>query len=175
MTENQNNDELESFRRQWREEVSTRSKGSRTHPHKDLKSPTEPSSSHVSRQHDHRAPPLLSPSAADRIIDDDEETAQRLQYEEFSNDFGSLRLNDAHKKEGETRQEPQSALEHYEEAVEKETEGKLGDSLNLYRKAYRVSRSGHPLGNTILALTSCSWTQMSTRRTRRNISRRPCS
>jgi F-box protein 9 len=34
--------------------------------------------------------------------------------------------------------EPETALEHYEKAVERETQGSLGDSLNLYRKAYRV-------------------------------------
>lgn len=34
--------------------------------------------------------------------------------------------------------EPESALEHFERAVEKEAEGSLGDSLQLYRKAYRV-------------------------------------
>jgi F-box protein 9 len=30
-------------------------------------------------------------------------------------------------------------LEHFERAVEKEAAGKLGDSLQHYRKAYRVS------------------------------------
>lgn len=34
--------------------------------------------------------------------------------------------------------EPESALEHYEKAVERESQGNLGDSLNLYRKAFRV-------------------------------------
>jgi F-box protein 9 len=33
---------------------------------------------------------------------------------------------------------PGSALEHYERAVEKETEGSLGESLKLYRKAFRM-------------------------------------
>ena len=33
---------------------------------------------------------------------------------------------------------PHSALEHYERAVERETQGNLGESLNHYRKAYRV-------------------------------------
>ena len=31
-----------------------------------------------------------------------------------------------------------SALDHYEEAMEKEVSGNMGDSLRLYRKAYRV-------------------------------------
>lgn len=37
-----------------------------------------------------------------------------------------------------TTKVPQSALDHFEEASKKEDEGSLGDSLNLYRKAYRV-------------------------------------
>lgn len=36
------------------------------------------------------------------------------------------------------KREPHSALDHYELAVERESEGSLGDSLNHYRKAYRV-------------------------------------
>ncbi|RQM08392.1 hypothetical protein DH86_00002632, partial [Scytalidium sp. 3C] len=34
--------------------------------------------------------------------------------------------------------EPRTALEHYEKAVERETLGSLGDSLSLYRKAFRM-------------------------------------
>ena len=34
--------------------------------------------------------------------------------------------------------EPRSALEHYERAVEKESQGNLGDSLSHYRQAYRL-------------------------------------
>ena len=33
---------------------------------------------------------------------------------------------------------PVSALDHYEKAVEREAAGNLGDSLHLYRKAFRV-------------------------------------
>lgn len=35
--------------------------------------------------------------------------------------------------------EPVSALDYYEKAVEREAAGSLGDSLKLYRKAFRVS------------------------------------
>lgn len=41
----------------------------------------------------------------------------------------------------EVKQEPESALEHYEKAVEKEALGSLGDSLRHYRTAFRVSGS----------------------------------
>ena len=34
--------------------------------------------------------------------------------------------------------EPKSALEHFERAVERESQGNLGDSLSHYRKAYRL-------------------------------------
>ncbi len=34
--------------------------------------------------------------------------------------------------------EPVTALEHYEMAVEREAVGNLGESLRLYRKAFRV-------------------------------------
>lgn len=37
-----------------------------------------------------------------------------------------------------------SALDHYEEAMERESEGNMGESLKLYRRAYRV-RSFSPL------------------------------
>ena len=37
--------------------------------------------------------------------------------------------------------EPESALEHYERAVEKETQGNLGVSLSHYRRAYRLDAS----------------------------------
>ncbi|RKF78671.1 F-box protein pof7 [Golovinomyces cichoracearum] len=33
---------------------------------------------------------------------------------------------------------PQTALEHYEQAVKRENEGNLGDSVDLYRKAFRM-------------------------------------
>lgn len=47
---------------------------------------------------------------------------------------------------------PGSALEHYERAAEKESEGKLGESLRLYRKAFRVnSRSGERGGGVGIA------------------------
>lgn len=37
--------------------------------------------------------------------------------------------------------EPSTALEHYERAVEKETQGNLGDSMRHYRRAFKVCLS----------------------------------
>lgn len=63
-------------------------------------------------------------------------------------------------------QEPRSALEHYEKAVEKESEGRLGDSLSLYRKAFKVS----PCQNLVDVEDSDKYSSMieSTRFTKRS-------
>ncbi|KAF1938956.1 hypothetical protein EJ02DRAFT_382688 [Clathrospora elynae] len=39
--------------------------------------------------------------------------------------------------------EASSALEHYEKAVEKESQGSMGDSVNLYRKAFKLDDKVH--------------------------------
>lgn len=39
----------------------------------------------------------------------------------------------------------ESALDHFEAAVMREAQGNLGDSLNLYRKAFRVCKPRHVL------------------------------
>lgn len=130
------NSELEYFRKQWQEEVSARSKGgpssSGGQGAKNVSRPLGPPKRGIPR-------PERDPSAA------------------YLNELPSGALSDGHgyhdledpddlRKlgvEGEgihpsSRTEPLSALEHYEKAVERESQGNLGDSLALYRKAYRV-------------------------------------
>jgi F-box protein 9 len=87
----------------------------------------------------HRRPskPLSGPST--NANDDEDEEAPELSVDgatigsppkqaEDIVGFGSVKAGKA----------PRTALEHYEKAVEKESQGSLGDSLNLYRKAFRV-------------------------------------
>ncbi len=62
--------------------------------------------------------------------------------------------------------EPESALDHYEEAVEREAEGKLGESLSHYQRAFRVSSGA---ATSLVCLTFLSWMTKSTSGTRRNI------
>lgn len=69
-----------------------------------------------------------------------------------------LSRNDAASKE------PRTALEHYEQAVDSETAGKLGDSLRLYRRAFKVSL----IERTSTVANPTSWMIMSTRNTRTN-------
>jgi F-box protein 9 len=124
----ESNPELESFRKQWKAEVSAKAKseGSK-HP---------ASASESSRAS--RRPPAAPRIAADKapIIVDDEED----HVDPYS--FGGLDPARAGAEHGESSKagsaEPQSALEHYEKGVEKESQGSLGDSLAHYRKAFKV-------------------------------------
>lgn len=131
------NPELESFRQKWREEVTARARdGKATRS----KKPTPPVASPVSatRSRNLDGPPARHP-AADRK-DEEEDNFETEEHDELTDGVETLNLGDNYdaftKKAAE--KEPRSALEHYEKAVERETQGKLGDSLGLYRKAYRV-------------------------------------
>jgi F-box protein 9 len=131
--------ELEFFRQQWREEVSARTKSkapaasagsthtgassSKPRPNKSTISDV-PTSSHT-RQ---------------RSIEDVDEVAPHV-YHDLGDRKHGRRLDETPAQAAAAlaaNQEPRSALEHYERAVEKESEGRLGDSLSLYRKAFKV-------------------------------------
>lgn len=126
----EDNAELESFRQQWREEVTRRSKPkpappaipTQTAPPPVRLPPTRHEASHR-KEIEEEGPPLAS-------FDPDELAQQvgELSVESVEDDFQRREVA-----------EPTSALEHFERAVEKEAEGNLGDSLSHYRKAYRVS------------------------------------
>jgi len=123
--------ELESFRRKWQEEVSARARQSL----KGSSSSTVPAT--TSPERPRRA---LPPKTTEKRIDPRDEEIEPRAYHDLPDKEAELRLNAAD--HGYTRgtsiQEPRSALEHYERAVEKEAAGSLGDSLKLYRKAFRV-------------------------------------
>lgn len=128
--------ELEAFRRRWRDEVSARSKG-----------PAPPSSSSrlQSDGPEQRTAVPSVPSTAGPS------TAPRKQATDFSEEVEPKAYHDLPDKEEQLKlgtvgqnhdraliKEPSSALEHYERAVEKETQGQLGDSMKHYRKAFKV-------------------------------------
>ncbi|EKD18104.1 uncharacterized protein L3040_007715 [Drepanopeziza brunnea f. sp. 'multigermtubi'] len=116
--------ELEEFRQQWRAEVSARSQ---TDAHRETKAKKIP-----------RRPPPITRQSSSRVsnaVKDEEEDVPARNFdnldgwrEEFGNGESSKTV----------AKEPQSALEHYEKAVERESAGNLGDSLTLYRKAFRM-------------------------------------
>ncbi|KAE8158526.1 hypothetical protein BDV40DRAFT_275500, partial [Aspergillus tamarii] len=130
----EDNAELESFRRQWREEVARRTK--HTRPNIPRPKPTTSSSTSVRPS---QFPPIRH-EASLRKEEDDEEGATSFGSTEIVQGVSNLSIvNDEdvfHSRE--SRKEPKSALEHFERAVEREAEGKLGDSLQHYRKAYKL-------------------------------------
>ena len=131
---------LEQFRQQWRQEVSARAK------QKSPLAPLESRGEKLQNQGRESRPvqPQKRPPAAQLI------TERKDHSDDDSVDEGASRLieriegltvqdidSDDFSAKGSTR-EPKSALEHYERAVEKESQGNLGDSLSHYRQAYRL-------------------------------------
>jgi len=111
------NPELESFRQQWRAEVSAKAQAERRKAPvtRNIPSSSRPRGEHSSNNDgaDERAGGSSHPESENHDPENTGKTVSR---------------------------EPRSALEHYEQAVEMENQGKLTDSLNLYRKAFRVSQ-----------------------------------
>jgi F-box protein 9 len=133
--------ELESFRQKWREEVTARSKGKGPASSTSAK-PTAGSSStskpHASKsntsdvQHHTRAR-SLSLEGGDEV--------NSYTYHNLGEKQHGRRLDETSAQTAAAiaeEAEPTSALEHYEKAVEKESQGSLGDSVDLYRKAFKV-------------------------------------
>jgi F-box protein 9 len=127
----EDNAELESFRRQWREEVSRRSKPKA--PPAATPAPTAPPPT--------RLPPTRHEASHRNEVEEEGPPLASFDPEELAQQVGELSVESTEDDDFSRRRviEPTSALEHFERAVEKEAEGNLGDSLSHYRKAYRVS------------------------------------
>lgn len=83
--------------------------------------------------------PGPSTSKQPQHVEDDDVAPKAYHDLPYKEDALRLGSNDAQNQErARATQEPNSALEHYEKAVEKETHGQLGDSLKHYRKAFKV-------------------------------------
>jgi hypothetical protein len=129
--------ELEQFRQQWREEVSARNK-----------KPT--SSNEAIKAQEKAAQPVkkrpvqaaTASTAKRKDVDYSEELEPRA-YHDLPDKEDQLKLSvegQAHDRNDAFR-EPESALEHYERAVERETQGNLGESMKHYRIAFKVRPS----------------------------------
>jgi len=139
--------ELESFRQQWREEVSSRSRNTTTssqqqRPSNQAGRAGPAPTAATARQPRRHEPPLhtkrTTPSRAGKVgqVDDDEDYTPAPVFDVDDGKAKSGQTLDGG--EEEKAKEPNTALEFYEHAVERESTGKLGDSLQLYRKAYRM-------------------------------------
>lgn len=129
------NPELESFRQQWQAEVSARSRADES------KAKSKSSLAQLPKRRQVGSSKLVAGDTATEYQEksDFSRDASRLK----GSDGAAGALTTAEDDVGSfgnvsETQEPRSALEHYEKAVERENQGSLGDSLNLYRKAFRV-------------------------------------
>ncbi|KAK7528028.1 uncharacterized protein IWZ02DRAFT_143106 [Phyllosticta citriasiana] len=122
--------ELESFRRKWREEVQARTKQKASRSQTTGAS-AQASSSQAQSSHRNKAPAIAAHQERHEGIDEAEPHA----YHDLGEKESGRRLNEPAPPPTKV---PESALEHYEEAVKREAQGKLGDSLNLYRKAFKL-------------------------------------
>ncbi|OCL01912.1 hypothetical protein AOQ84DRAFT_393321 [Glonium stellatum] len=138
---NETEAELESFRQKWREEVSARSKSkfsSPTAPRKALgESSTRPQASKST------LPKVPTDKPQEKLEELDEVEPPR--YHDGERKELGRRLGEPGPSSNQPKKEPRSALEYYEQAVEKESQGSLGDSLNLYRKAFRLDSRVHEI------------------------------
>jgi F-box protein 9 len=144
MSTEESNPELESFREQWRAEVQSKhsAPGSSRQQQQQQQSRQQRAAGPSSTQP--RAAPATGPRGkppqpAQKLPaqEPDDDYVQSQSFDEPGIDAQTLTLETGRPKATEGA-EPVSALEHYEKAVEREAAGNLGDSLRLYRKAFRV-------------------------------------
>lgn len=131
---------LENFREEWRKEVTARSK-TKVSNHSNKGSTADTSASKRGDQSIQGSLPPCRVSQEEDFLDGVTNQAYHdLEDREETQRFGPENTNTNLRSE--TQKEPRSALEHYEKAIEREDQGRMGDSLNLYRKAFRVSGFG---------------------------------
>lgn len=126
--------ELQRFREQWRAEVAQ-------HRRPKAASGEEPRSQEKKNQ------PQAGPSvpttgrslARTKAIQDLYDEVEPRAYHDLPDKEELKKLGiDGQNHDRNPYKEPSTALEHYERAVEKETQGNLGDSLSHYRRAFKV-------------------------------------
>lgn len=128
--------ELEAFRQKWLSEVKSK-QPSAAGPSRTSHSRTTsasapgpaPTSPTATKSH------LAAPGHHHPAAHDEDDQLQPLAFDDLL-DLAAAKGKEVAKEEA---GELVSALDHFEAAVVRETQGNLGDSLSLYRKAFRVS------------------------------------
>lgn len=128
---NELNSELESFRQKWLSDLKTRNE----HPET---AETSAAAAGPSSRRPHHGPPISSlphkPAAAP-TDDAEDDYVQSRSFDHDEHVSAPAPQEAHHDRKG---KKLVSALDHFEEAMHKEDQGNMGDSLKLYRKAYRV-------------------------------------
>jgi len=140
--------ELDAFRRQWLSEVQSKRTTAPTVSAAHQGPPNTGSSAHgtvpissVSRARRESGSKALPPAPALAVqpTHGDDDHVQPPVFDEL---FGDAAARKGKEPEGAPEDVGDeglvSALDHFEAAVMREAQGNLGDSLNLYRKAFRV-------------------------------------
>ena len=121
--------ELERFRLEWQHEVEARSRASKGH----RQGPNSQRTSQAVAASQTSLPTRFTTELSGTIPQKENDYRHNGDYG-LGSDLG-VNAPTGHT---EAQQEPRSALEHYERAVEREGEGSLGDSLKHYRTAYKL-------------------------------------
>ncbi|KAL6707388.1 hypothetical protein ACN47E_004167 [Coniothyrium glycines] len=135
--------ELESFRQKWREEVTARKQSYAPGGPVSAKTTASSSKPHPGKRN---APGTGPQTHARQRSIEDTGAVTPYAYENLGESQHGRRLDETSAQTAAiiaASKEPTSALEHYEKAVEKESQGSLGDSVNLYRKAFRLDSKVH--------------------------------
>ena len=137
-----NPNDLESFRRQWQEEVQRR----RGAAGQQVGNNYQSAAGEASQKCGPKFYQGLLPNESRTQRYDEDYASQTYDFDDLEERQEARKLGvigtGVHP-ESRRSKEPVSALEHYEEAVERERQGKLGESLSYYRKAYRVRNATH--------------------------------
>ncbi|KAK3362656.1 hypothetical protein B0T25DRAFT_490736 [Lasiosphaeria hispida] len=136
-TTDETNPELESFREQWRAEVRARRPATGSSQNNSGGDPSTGSTRAAGITEGPRKPPPPPTKKPVTQGHHDEDYVQPRAFDAPLHAAQGVSL-ETEKVLASSADEPVSALEHYEKAVETEAAGKLGDSLRLYRKAFRM-------------------------------------
>ncbi|KAJ4266186.1 hypothetical protein NW762_004167 [Fusarium torreyae] len=121
------NSELESFRQKWLSDLRERGEH-----HDTAEAPTAGPSRRPHHGPISSLPHKHAPAPAD---DGDEDYVQSQSFDQDEHSLARPPVEAHHDRKG---KKLVSALDHFEEAMHKEGQGNMGDSLKLYRKAYRL-------------------------------------
>ncbi|KPI34485.1 uncharacterized protein AB675_4060 [Cyphellophora attinorum] len=131
--------DLEQFRQAWREEVNAKARKTEIKPG----SPSVPSKARLTSTAKSNLLTANLPArhpVADVKDDSDFDSGPESTSNKLTEKLDRLQLDDADQDEftAQSDKAPETALEHFERAVQKEGQGNLGDSLTHYRKAYKL-------------------------------------